>query len=291
MKYLLQAAVFMLMVSVGMSLSPRQLLENWRRLTPGHWTRLLLATFIAPPLLALALGQLLPLDRAATAGLFLIAVAPGAPLLTRNIARHGFDMRTAASYQVWGALMIPIMIPLLVALAGKLYQRDIWIPPLKLLAVIAQQQFLPLLAGMALMRFAPGFSTKAQRALNVLGNVILTVALIALLWKMGPALKAVTPWVFVAALLLALGCLAVSRALLTSKTPGVQTLVISNVNRHVGLALLLSGQYLQSRSTLPTIACYALTAPVVMGVYAKCALRRGGTDDLPPDSSPLSSTP
>ena len=113
-----------------------------------------------PPLIALGLGQLLPLDLATTAGLFLIAVAPGAPLLTRNIAKRGFDMQMAASYQVWGALMIPIMIPLLVAPPGKLYHRDIWIPPLRLLAVICEQQFLPLLAGMALMHFAPAFSTQ-----------------------------------------------------------------------------------------------------------------------------------
>jgi BASS family bile acid:Na+ symporter len=239
------------------------------------WSRLLLATFIVPPLIALALGQLLPLALSATAGLFLIAVAPGAPLMTRGVAKKGFDMQMAASYQVWGALLIPIMIPLLVALAGRFYQRDIWIPPLALLAVIAKQQFLPLLAGMALMHFAPAFSTKFQRTLNLLGNAILTFCLIALLWKMGPALMKVSPWLPVAALLLAVGCLLVSRALLSSGTPGVQTLVISNVNRHVGLALLLSGQYVHNKNALPAVACYALAAALVMGVYAKLA-RKGG---------------
>lgn len=155
MKHLLPAAVFMLMVSVGMSLSPRQLLENWRRLTPSLWGKLLAATFLVPPLLALALGHLLPLDRAATAGLFLIAVAPGAPLMTRGVAKKGFDMQIAATYQVWGALLTPIMVPLLIAAGGWLYGRDIWVPPIKLLAVIVQQQFAPLPAGMALAWLAP----------------------------------------------------------------------------------------------------------------------------------------
>ena len=89
MSHLLQGTVFMLMVSVGMSLSPRQLLENWQLLTKSLWIRLLLATFLIPPLLALALGQLLPLGGAATAGLFLIGVAPGAPLMTRGVAKKG----------------------------------------------------------------------------------------------------------------------------------------------------------------------------------------------------------
>lgn len=273
MKFLLPGAVLMLMISIGMSLRFSELIANWRRLTLRNWAQLLLATFIIPPLLALALGQLLPLPLSATAGLFLVAIAPGAPLMTRGVAKRGFDMQMAASYQVWGALMIPIMIPLIVMAVGKLYQRDIWIPPLKLLAVIAQQQFLPLFAGMLLMHFAPAFSTKVQRALNVIGNAILTVAVIALLWKIGPALKDAGPWTPVAALLLAAGCMAVSLALLSRGTPGVKTLAISNVNRHVGLALLLSGQYLHNKNALPAIACYALAAPLLMAVYAKIARR------------------
>jgi bile acid:Na+ symporter, BASS family len=274
MSFLLPAAVLMLMVSVGMSLDLRSLVGNWKRLTWRVWVRLLLTTFLLPPLIALGLGHVLPIGLPSTAGLFLVAVAPGAPLMTRNLARKGFDLHMAASYQVWGALMIPVMIPLLVATAGSLYQRDIWIPPRVLLAVIVRQQFLPLLAGMALMRLAPAFSTRARRVLNILGNAILTVALIALLWKLGPALKESSPWLFVAALVLAIGCLAVSRALLGTGTPGVQTLVISNVNRHVGLALLVSGQFLQHKTALPAIACYALAAPLVMAVYARFARRK-----------------
>src|SRR5271166_3555138 len=190
MRYLLPSAVFILMVSIGMSLKCAQLAANWRRLTLTIWGQLLLATFIVPPLLAIALGQILPVGRAASAGLYLIAVSPGAPLMTRGVAKRGFDMQMAASYQVWGALMIPIMIPLLVAVAGWFYGREIWIPPMQLLGVIAKQQFAPFLTGAVLMHFVPGFSAKVRSALNLLGNVILTVALIALLFKMGPALKA-----------------------------------------------------------------------------------------------------
>jgi hypothetical protein len=100
------------------------------------------------------------------------------------------------------------------------------------------------------------------------------VALIGLLWKMGLALMETNPWLFVAAPLLVAGCLAVSRVLLASNKPRVQTLAISNVNRHVGLALLLSGQYLRHQSALPAVASYELAAPLVMWPCAKFA-RRG----------------
>jgi bile acid:Na+ symporter, BASS family len=104
MKLLLPSTVLLLMVSVGMSLNWTQFLANWRRLTLATWGKLLVATFIIPPILALALASLLRLDRGALIGLFLIAVAPGAPLMTRVVAKRGFDMELAASYQLWGGV-------------------------------------------------------------------------------------------------------------------------------------------------------------------------------------------
>jgi predicted Na+-dependent transporter len=142
-------------------------------------------------------GQRISLTLGETAGLFLVGVTPGAPLLTRNLARKGFDTHLAASYQVWAALMVPILIPILVAV---LYGHDIWIPPATLLKQIVLKQFLPLSVGMVGSWFAPKTSQRIQPALNVLGNLMLTAMIALVLLKMGPALKTVTPLVPVAAL-------------------------------------------------------------------------------------------
>ena len=193
MKYLLQAAVLLLMLAVGISLRPGQIWNNWRRLTLWKWARLIAATFLLPPTLALALGNLFALGGPATAGLFLIGAVPGAPFMTRGAAQRGFDVQMAASYQVWSGLLTPVIVPLLVATGGWLYGRNIWVPPMKLLTVIAQQQFLPLLVGMALMWLAPAFSKRLQRGLVPIGNFIILVVLVAVLYKMGPALEAGEP--------------------------------------------------------------------------------------------------
>src|ERR1039458_2734123 len=142
MKFILPGAVFLLMMSVGMSLRHDKMLAAYRRLTWSAWLRLLLATFIVPPAIALLLPHIFPLTMAELAGLFMVGVAPGAPLMTRNIAKKGFDMQLAAGYQLWGAVLIPVMIPLVVFAAGRYYDRDIWIPPHVLLKEIAQKQFL-----------------------------------------------------------------------------------------------------------------------------------------------------
>jgi predicted Na+-dependent transporter len=270
MKFILPAAVFLLMMSVGMSLRHDKMLAAYRRMTWSAWLRLLLATFIVPPAIALLLPHIFPLTLPEMAGLFMVGVAPGAPLMTRNIAKKGFDMHLAAGYQLWGALLIPVMIPLVVFTAGKLFDRDIWIPPRVLLKEIAQKQFLPLLLGMALAYLLPAVSAKLQRPMTVIGNVVLTVAIVAFLFKMGPvALRALTPWLPVAALVLAVGSVLAIRFLLRADVLTDRTLAICNANRHVGLALLLSGQYLHAKAALPAVAAYAIVAPFVMGATSK----------------------
>jgi bile acid:Na+ symporter, BASS family len=204
-----------------------------------------------------------------TAGLFMVGAAPGAPLLTRNLARKGFDMHMAASYQVWAALMVPVMIPILVASAGKLYGRDIWIPPAVLLRQIALKQFLPLSVGIAIAWFAPSRSQRLQPAMNVLGNVLFMAMIAVVLFKMGPALKAITPLVPLAASLLAVGSIAAILLLRFRDVLVRETFAICNANRHAGLALLLSGQYMHAPNALPIVACYALFAPLIMFAYVR----------------------
>ena len=261
------AAVFVLMVSVGMSLRHREVLANLKRMNWWQWTGLVLATFLVPAGLALLLGRVLPMNRPDIAGLFLVGAAPGAPLMTRNIAKKGFDMQLAAGYQVWGGLLTPIMLPVAVWLAGLVYDRHIWIPPQDVLVQIVEKQFVPLLLGMALAYFLPVFSGQAQVWMNRLGNAALTLGMIAMLWFMRAALKGLlTWWLPLAALLLAVGSIAAIHFLVpTVDRDSRRTLEICNANRHVGLAILLSGQYLRVKGALPAVAAYAVIAPFVMG--------------------------
>src|SRR5271157_4146501 len=126
-----------------MRLRHGEVIANLRPMRWGQWIGLLLATFIVPAALALLLGRVLPLKLADVAGLFLVGAAPGAPLMTRNIAKKGFDMQLAAGYQVWGGLLTPILLPVVVWLAGLVYDRHMWIPPQDVLVQIVEKQFVP----------------------------------------------------------------------------------------------------------------------------------------------------
>jgi BASS family bile acid:Na+ symporter len=266
MQLLLPVAVFILMVSIGMSLHFGQVIAHWRGRGASAWIRLLLATFILPAIAALVLARIFPLTLRQTGGLFMVGATPGAPLLTRNLARRGFDMHLAASYQVWGAVLTPIMIPLMTFAAGKLYDRTIWIPPRILVWQIVEKEFLPVLVGMLLVHFAPAFSAKAQRTVNMIGNGVLILVFAVLLWKMGPELRAVTPWVAAAVVLLLMTSIGVMHLLVKGDPVMVRTFAVSNANRHVGLALLISGRFMHAREALPVVASYAIAVALLMVV-------------------------
>ena len=269
MKVLIAAPVFVLMVSIGMSLRVSELVAQWKQLTLSAWFRLLLATFIVPPVFILLVHRLFPLSRAEAVGLFMVAVVPGAPLVTRNIARRGFNLQLAASYQVWGAVLTPAIIPLVVHLTGKLYDREIWISPLLLIRQIGLKQFVPVLIGILCVRFMPEGSRKLAPLLNIVGNAVLVLVIVLVLVKIAPSLVGITLWLPFTSLLLAIVCIAAIRLLVRADMPTARTLAICNANRFVGLALLLAGESLHRTDVVPAIACYALMIALATIVYPK----------------------
>ncbi len=269
MSYFMLSIVYLLMVSVGMSLKPAGLGTTWRTIPLVTWLRILFATFIVPPAVALILATLFRLTIAETAGLYMIAVAPGAPMLARNLSRKGFDVLLAATYQLWSALMIPIMVPILVFAAGELYGRHVWIFPPRLLPFIVTRQLLPLTIGMLLGWKFPKQCERARETLNLVGNVGLAVAVVLILVKVAPSLARITPTVPVAAVLLALSCIAVFRLYRVADPVIRGTFAVCNANRNGGLALLLVTNFKRGAEAVPTIACYILLAFAVMVLYVR----------------------
>ena len=85
-----------------------------------------------------------------------------------------------------------------------------------------------------------------------------------MLWKMGPQLRAVTPWVALAVVLLMMATIGVMHLLIEGDPVMVRTFAVSNANRHVGLALLVSGRFMHAREALPVVASYAVAVAMMM---------------------------
>src|SRR5262245_45683956 len=80
---LLKISVAVLVVAIGMGSTWRDVAYLWRQ--PALLVRSLLAMYVAVPLGALVLVELLPLTASARASLLVLAVSAGAPLLPRKL--------------------------------------------------------------------------------------------------------------------------------------------------------------------------------------------------------------
>jgi len=123
--------------------------------------------------------------------------------------------------------------------------------------------------GMLLMRIAPERSRKLGPPLSIVGNVMLIAVILLVLIKVAPSLKKSTVWLPVAALLLAIACIAAVRLLSRSDLITKRTLAICNANRFAGLALLLTGRSLHRDDALPAVACYTFVVALATVLYPR----------------------
>ncbi|GIJ21965.1 hypothetical protein [Micromonospora lutea] len=136
------------MLSVGFTYSARQILLPLRDV----WAllRALLANFVLVPLLVLGILRLWPIDRPLAAGLLLVALAAGAPFLVKLTAVAQSEVPLSATLLVlllpvtvlyapvvvprvlpeaevsFGALAVPLLLSMLLPLAGALLVNSRW---------------------------------------------------------------------------------------------------------------------------------------------------------------------
>jgi BASS family bile acid:Na+ symporter len=272
MKSIWILTLLLLMVGVGMSLDPAEVIARWRRLPRVYWLKVVAATYVLPPLLAMAIVAILPLTPEIKGGVLILSIAPGAPMLTRMVAQKGyvFDARLAASYQILVGVLVPLLTPPLLHALGSFYHRDVWISPSTLAIQVASLQFLPLAAGLALKHYQPEFCARAGPWMSRLGNLLLIVYLGIILFGLRKALLAAGPLAAGTGALFAIGCMAAGHLL------GGPTIALSNANRHVGLAMLIVGLNFSAdvKRFVPFLAAYALLTPVLMTLYAILQKRR-----------------
>lgn len=235
----LQALVVAMMAAVGLHLSFTEAWAGVRRV----WVLALalVANLVLMPALVLGLGELLALSPGTRMGLLVCAAAPGGPtgpMFTR-IARADLGFGTAL--QVLLSVLALLSAPLTLELLGRHGEHSLLWPMVQTLAVF---QLLPLVGGMLVRRWRPGWADRLGPPVGKLANALLLLVVIGLLVTRGDALLSQGLGVhaaFAALVLLPLGvglAWPARRARPTLVAAGLVTSV-----RNVSVALLLSASF------------------------------------------------
>ena len=177
----LKALVSTMMVSVGLELRPRALIDAARpSLALGA---VFLGNILLFPLATgIAVTVMQPPEALAT-GMLLVAAAPGGPtsaLFTRFAEGDlGFATATMVLLGLVGLISAPLTVSVLMGVQGS---ADLVWPMSQMLAIY---QILPLILAMAVCARAPDFASRAARPMGLVANLILVCILVGLVAKRG----------------------------------------------------------------------------------------------------------
>ena len=140
------AAVFTVMLSLGLAIVPRELGWVWSR--PGLVARGLLAVLVVVPLTAVIVVPLFGLPRWLEIGVVLMAISPGAPVSLQRSLGAGAHRAFAPALQILVAMLAVVSLPVSIALLNPRYAGHAWVDPRGVAWQVFVAQLLPLGVGL-----------------------------------------------------------------------------------------------------------------------------------------------
>ena len=233
----LKITVTIIIFGIGLDSSLHDAVRLFRY--PALLLRSLLAMYVLVPLAAVGLVILLPLPPGAEAGLLVLAVSSGAPLLPRKLLGIG-DGAYTFSLVVVSSVLAVILVPFWLEMLGPLFPRLPRLEPERTALVLGESFFLPLLAGMAVRRFFPKLAAWTGGRVVGLAGLAMTLAAVVLLavnWHVVLEVK----WQGVAALaLLILMALIIGHLVGGPQEENRSALAVACATRHIGVAVAVA---------------------------------------------------
>jgi bile acid:Na+ symporter, BASS family len=145
------------LLDMGLCLNPQDALTGMRNVRFVTYT--LLWGFVVGPALAYAITLVVPLAPPYAMGLVLMGMAPCAPFVPALVGKAKGDVGYTAAFMLLTAVGTVLFMPVAVPLMVEGLTVSAWAIAKPLLVVI----FLPLAAGMLILRKSPSFASKLQR--------------------------------------------------------------------------------------------------------------------------------
>ena len=258
---LLKITVTIIIFGIGLDSTLHDAVRLFRR--PALLLRSLLAMYVLVPLAAVGLVILLPLPPGAEAGLLVLAVSAGAPLLPRKLLGIGDGAYTFSLVAVSSVLAV-ILVPLWLEMLGPMFPRLPRLAPEKTALVLGESFFLPLLAGMAVRRYFPKLAAWTGGRVVGLAGLAMTLAAVVLLavnWHVVLEVR----WQGIAALaLLILMALIIGHLVGGPKEEDRSALAVACATRHIGVAVAVATSLPGARTAVVISIYIAISVAITL---------------------------
>jgi BASS family bile acid:Na+ symporter len=269
---LIAAAVFLVMLSLGLLLGREQIEAALRRRV--LLAALLFGTVIPVPLIAVLAVKLFGITGAAAAGIILMAISPGAPVAMRRAIEAGGHSAFAPALHLAIVLCAVVTVPASVAALDLFFDKDFSVSPMDVARQVFFSQLLPLGIGASLRMLKPAIAARIDTPLARLSNLVLTSAAVALLILLWPMIAQAGWTPFVAGIALS-ACALLVGALLSWRDAAVRPAgAVATAMRNPGLALLVAAVNKLPAAVVAAVFSYALGAVLVITAFVAWQSRR-----------------
>lgn len=263
----LKLSIMLIVLALGMGSTQRDALYLLTR--PRLFFRSMLAMNLVMPLVAAALAAGFNLNPAVKLALVALSVSPVPPLFPRTAIKAGGDTAYPVGLLVAAALLAVAFVPLAIDVLGNAFGKAVHVPVMAVVKVVLTAVLAPLAVGILLRRRMPEFSHRMSKPVSVIGNILLLVAIVPVLFTTGKAM-----WSLVGNGTLAAFAVFIIAGLATGHLLGGPdqkqrpVLALATAMRHPGVAIAISSTtFPQLKPVIPAILLYLLVAAFLTAVY------------------------
>lgn len=182
----LPLSLFLIMVGVGMTLTPKDFREVL--VAPKATAFGLLCQILLLPVVAVGVAQLLSLSPALTVGLVVIAACPGGTTSNLFVYLGKGDVALSIVLTVLASLITIITLPAFTGWALAEFQgaeREIELPVLRTILTLFVIVLLPVSVGMAIRYFRQHWAEKGEKVVGLLGLLVLVAVIVLVVSDLG----------------------------------------------------------------------------------------------------------
>jgi BASS family bile acid:Na+ symporter len=267
----LSVSLFAIVLSTGMATSRRDL--GLLAVDPRLLLRSLVSMNVVAPTIAAILALTLPLDRALSTALVLLAISPVPPIGPAKTRSAGGDRSYVVSLLALSAMLSIALIPLSLIVLRTLFELPPAIAPLIVARHVAVSILIPLFAGTIMHALSPVRSERASRVVGALGTVLLVLCAVPLIIAALPRL-----WPVIGSGGIAVIVAYCTFTLLTGHVLGGPrsdnrtVLALASAVRHPGIAIALArAHFADEPLTTPAMLLCLLVIAVVSTAYIKAS--------------------
>ena len=250
---------------------------------PVLW-RAVVAAVVGVPLLAILVAATLPLNPPARGVIVLMAISPGAPMLM-NKARKAGNLPLAVTLALVLTLAALVSVPVEIAVLNRLFPVQLHASSAELLRRLVPTLLLPLVLGFVVRGAWPRGANAMEPFARRLFQLALFVAAIGAVATSWYVVVAMSPWAWLAMLLVTMGAILLGEAVGGRDPRDRATVAYAITWGNPAIAMAVVAMSYPELRAVPIILTYALLRAVFVLPYAVVSSRRLSVRDRPMGST------